>query len=31
MFTFDWLAKQAELHPHKTALVDAAATSAYLI
>ncbi|MEI2610151.1 MAG: long-chain fatty acid--CoA ligase [Candidatus Promineifilaceae bacterium] len=25
MFTFDWLAKQAELHPHKTALVDAAA------
>ena len=24
MYTFDWLAKQAELRPDKTALVDAA-------
>jgi fatty-acyl-CoA synthase len=29
MYTFDWLAKQAQLHPHKIALIDAATNRQY--
>ncbi|MCP5094474.1 MAG: long-chain fatty acid--CoA ligase [Chloroflexi bacterium] len=29
MYTFDWLAKQAKLHPNKTALIDAATDRQY--